>query len=207
MSSSEQQWVDPDLERRQFFRIEDSVNLGYQLVDPATLREKLESLNSGLDDEFMVMSSLAVISQQMTGVMRKIEAAQPDVADYLKALDRKVDLLGRAFLFQFSDLSEQPARAVNLSASGMAFTTAEAVDIGAILELRLLLLPSYAGLLIYADVVACDQEESDGGAGEYHVRVYFSRLRECDRDVLVRHILQRQGSMLQRQREQRDNVS
>jgi len=207
MSSSEKQLTDPHQERRKFFRIEDSVNLGYQPVDPVALPEKLKNLNSGLDDEFMVMSSLAVISQQMTGVMRKIEAAQPDVADYLKALDRKVDLLGRAFLFQFSDLSEQPAWAVNLSDSGMAFFTAEPVDIGAILELRLLLLPSYTGLLIYADVVACEQEDSGDGTLGYHVRVNFSRLRESDRDVLVRHILQRQGRMLQRRREGRDSLS
>ena len=205
MSGSENDRLpDPAQERRQFFRIEDSVNLGYQPVDPADLQGKLESLNSGLDDEFMVMSSLAAISQQMMGVMRRIETAQPDVADYLRALDRKVDLLGRVFLFQFSDLSEQPARAVNLSASGMAFFTSEPVDTGAILELRLLLLPSYTGLLIYADVVACDREETADGDPGYHVRVNFSRLRECDRDVLVRHILQRQSRMLQRQREERE---
>ncbi len=194
----------PDQERRRFFRIDDSVNLGYQPIDPASLPEKLKQLDSGVRDEFLVMSGLAAISQEMAGVMRKLETASPEVARYLKSLDRKVDLLGRAFLFQFSDLSELPAQAVNLSASGMAFFASEPVKEGAVLELRLLLLPSYTGLLIYADVVACDEEQTADGQRGYHVRVDFSHLRECDRDVLIRHILQRQGRMLQRQREQRD---
>ena len=196
--------IEPEGERRRFFRIDDSVNLGYQVVDPAALPEKLEQLNSGIRDEFLVMSGLAAISQEMAGVMRKLEVSAPEVSRYLKSLDRKVDLLGRAFLFQFSDLSELPARAVNLSAAGMAFFTQEPVEPGAVLELRLLLLPSYTGLLIYADVVACQAEPMEDGSGGYHVRVDFSHLRECDRDVLIRHILQRQGQMLQRMREERE---
>ncbi len=191
-------------ERRQFFRVEDEVSLRYQVVKAGELEVKLKRLEQDLDSDFTIVSSLAAISHEMAGVLRKVESDAPDVARYLKALDRKIDLLGRAFLAQTSDLSEQPAKAVNMSASGLAFYTPEPVAVGGVLELKLLLFPSYTGMLIYAEVVACERVETAGANGFCRIRVNFTHLRESDRDVLIRHVLQRQSEMLRRQREERE---
>lgn len=193
----------PAEERREFFRIDDTVTLSYQAVPPAALVKKLERLDKGLESEFSLMSNLSVITQEMAGVLRKIELNTPDVGRYLKSLDHKIDLLGRAFLAWTSDLADQPASSVNLSASGMAFDTEEPSAPGTILELKLLL-PSFTGLVIYAEVVACEKIEGADGEQVYQTRVNFSHLRDSDRDVLIRHVLQRQSEYLRKKREERE---
>jgi hypothetical protein len=207
MSSDEKQ-VGREQDRRKFFRIEDSVSLSFRAVPPGDLAAKLERLDEDENSDFTVMSSLAAISQEMAGMMHRIEVALPDVARYLKALDGKIDLLGRAFMAGNSELSEQRARLVNLSASGMAFSTAEAINVGTILELKLLLLSSFTGILSYSEVVGCERQQSADGDGDtlFQIRVNFSHMRENDRDVLIRHILKRQSALLRREREKRSSA-
>ena len=200
--SKNKQPIDQNEERRGYFRIEDAISLSYQTVAPDLLDKKLEQLESGLDTDFTVMSSLALITQEMAGVLRKIDVQSPDMARYLSALDRKIDLLGRALLAQTSDLSEQPAQAVNISASGMSFSATNPLEVGSILELKLLLLPSFTGVLTYSEVITCEQEDSPSENAGYHVRVNFSHLREADKDVLIKHVLYRQGEILRLRREE-----
>jgi len=190
-------------ERREYFRVDDSVSLSFQVVPESSLQDRLEHLDKGLDDEFTVMANLAVISQEMAGTLRKIEGESPETARYLKALDNKIDLMGRAFVAWSSDLSDQPVDTVNLSASGIAFQTPEPIAVGADIELKLLL-PSFTGLLIYGEVVACEKVDAPA---PYRVRVNFTHLREKDRDLLIRHILKRQSEMLRRRREQQDSAT
>jgi c-di-GMP-binding flagellar brake protein YcgR len=195
----------PANERRAYFRIEDSLNLSYHEVPAEALEERLQRLEQGVDTSFTVLSSLASISQQMGGVLHKIQVESPDIARYLKALDQKIELLGRTLLATESNLVEQHAHPVNLSASGMAFKSKDAVEPGITLELRLLLYPSLAGILAYAEVVDCVAlEEADSGFA-YCIRVNFSHLRESDRDLLIRHVVQRQTDQLRKAREERES--
>ena len=202
---AEEQTRDDNHERREFFRIDDTVTMSFQALPAATLSKKLEHYQKGLDNEFTIMGNLAVIGQEMSGVLRKIEHDAPDVARYLKSLDRKIDLLGKAFLTWTSEMADQPASAVNLSASGMAFNTSEPTEVGTMLELKLLL-PYFTGLVLLAEVVACEKLDAQkDGAPVYQTRVSFRYLREADRDVLIRHVLQRQAEALRRARRQQES--
>ena len=193
-------------DRREYFRVDDSVSLSFQVVHESSMQAKLERLDKGLDDKFTVMANLAVISQEMAGTLRKIEGESPDTARYLKSLDEKIDLMGRAFVAWSSDLSDQPVDTVNLSASGIAFHASEPIAVGADIELKLLL-PSFTGLLIYGEVVACEKINNPTGGAAYQARVNFIHLREKDRDLLIRHILKRQSEMLRERREQQDSAT
>ena len=191
-------------ERREFFRIDDAIALSFQMVAPGSLPKKLERQEKGLDSEFTIMSNLSVISQEMSGVLRKIEGKSPDIAHYLKSLDQKIDLLGKAFLTWTNEMADQPASAVNLSASGMAFNAPEPIELGTLLELKILL-PFFTGLILYAEVVACENLSSEEDEETiYQTRVNFLHLRERDRDVLIRHVLQRQSEYLRKQRAEQE---
>ena len=193
-------------DRRRYFRVDDAVNISYQVVDQGQLPERMERMEQEVNGDFTVMSSLAAISQQMAGVMHKVEAYNPDIASYLKALDRKIDILGRAFLLQHSDVSEQATNMVNISASGVAFHVTEPLEPGALLELKLLLFPSFTGILTFAEVVGCEPLETPDGEFTHATRVNFVHLRESDRDVIIRHVIRKQSDMLREQRQQRENV-
>jgi hypothetical protein len=203
MSASELNHQDePD--RRRFFRIEDSISLSYHPVPPEDLEHRLERLETEMEDNFTAASSLASISQRMAGVLHKISVESPEIAQYLKALDQKIDLLGRAMLSNDPSLQEQQAQAVNLSASGMAFNSAQPEKVGTVLELRLILLPSLMGLLIYGEVMGCEKLKDPEQGFSHNIRVDFSHMRDSDRDVLIRHVIQRQTRMLRQRREERE---
>lgn len=191
-------------DRRQFFRIEDSIHLRYQQVPVEALNGRLQRLEQEFESNFTVVSALAAITQRMAGVLHRIDSMRPDIASYLKSLDEKIEVLGRAFLLQDSDIADHPAHAVNLSATGMAFHAEEPVELGELLELRILLLPSFTGILTYGEVVGCDEISAEDESLPYAVRVSFSHLRENDRDVLIRHVVKRQSAMLRKERERRE---
>ena len=191
-------------ERREFFRIDDSIQVSYRQVDadavPTNIDERLQN------DRFSVMTRMQAISQHLSAPLHRIEQRDPDVADYLKALDEKINLLGQSFLAEEKELISEPSRSVNLSAGGLAMDVVEEMSVGDLVEIKLLLLPSYTGVLAYGEVVGSEAIQQPYEAYNHHVRINFTLIRPSDQDALIRHILRRQGEMLRERREQRDLV-
>jgi hypothetical protein len=192
-------------ERRRFFRIDDFVHLSLREVSRDEMDQRMERLEQNMAGSFGLMIGLNAIGQQVTASLRRVESRDPDAADCLKALDKKLELLARAFLSEEVDLGDKPARAVNLSAGGMAVNTREPLAEGSLLEIKLLLVPSYTGIFTYGTLVACHRLEGDEQDPEfpYQVRIDFAFMREEDRDALIRHVLLKQAEWLRRRREQR----
>jgi hypothetical protein len=195
-------------ERRRFFRIEDSVRLSLRRLAPDEVAQAIADLERERSDGFGLCTDLTAIGQQVSASLRRIEGAYPDIAEYLKALDRKLDVLARAFLAAEVDVSDKPVRAVNLSASGMALQSREPCAAGTVLEIKMLLLPSYSGIRTLGKVVECDRAGHGEPAEEYpfRLRIDFSFMRDLDRDALIRHVLQKQAEWL-RGRKGRDRTA
>jgi hypothetical protein len=202
MMSRDERGVTND-ERREYFRIDDSIQVSYRLVDAASVPVDIDARLQ--NDRFSVMTRLQAISQHLSAAFHRIEQRDPDVADYLKALDQKIDLLGQSFLAEEQDLLGQPSRSVNLSAGGLAMDVVEKLTVGDMVEIKLLLLPSYTGVLAYGEVVGVDEVSNPQKGYNYHVRINFSLIRSSDQDALIRHIMRRQGEMLRQRREQLEN--
>ncbi|MEJ2395934.1 MAG: PilZ domain-containing protein [Candidatus Thiodiazotropha sp.] len=189
-------------ERREFFRIDDSIRVNYRVIDASSVPVDIDERVS--NDRFSVMTRLQGISQHLSAAFHRIEQRDPDVADYLKALDEKINLLGQSFLAEEKELLGQPSQSVNLSAGGLAMDVAEQLATGDRVEIKLLLLPSYTGVLAYGEVVAVDDNPQPDDGYPYHVRINFTLIRNIDQDALIRHILRRQGEMLRQRREERE---
>ena len=189
-------------ERREFFRIDDSIQVSLRVIQPSDVPLDIDDQRLQAD-RFTVMTRLQAISQRLSTVFHRIEQRDPDVADYLKALDEKVDLLGRSFLAAENELLGQPTRSVNLSAGGLALDTADLLAVGNLVEIKLLLLPSHTGVLAFGEVVGVEDAPDGDAAYPHHVRINFTLIRSADQDALIRHIMRRQGEML-RQRRQRE---
>ncbi len=189
-------------ERREFFRIDDSIRVNYRVIDASSVPVDIDERVS--NDRFSVMTRLQGISQHLSAAFHRIEQRDPDVADYLKALDEKINLLGQSFLAEEKELLGQPSQSVNLSAGGLAMDVAEQLTTGDRVEIKLLLLPSYTGVLAYGEVVAVDDNPQPDDGYPYHVRINFTLIRNIDQDALIRHILRRQGEMLRQRREEQE---
>jgi len=193
--------------RRRFFRIDDAVRLSYRPVDRAELAAGVNRLSEGLGGSFALMASLAAITQRMSLHLRRIEQHNADVAQYLRGLDQKIDAVARALLLQDAELPAKSEEPVNLSAGGLAIPVRECLPPGTPLEIRLLLLPSLAGILAFGAVVECAAPPADGGYPPETrlMRVDFTHIRDEDRDLLIKHMLRRQGERLRQARQTADS--
>lgn len=193
-------------ERRNYFRIDDTVRLSVRRVDPGELDRLLDQLDHNLAGNFTVMSSLAAITAQMTMGLRRIENHDADLAAYLRAIDQKIEVIGRAFIAQEPELLAEQAVPANLSAGGMCVGVDEVYEPGALLEIRMLLFPSFTGLMIYGSVIDTSVAEAEPGAEpprfKHTARIEFTHIRESDRELLIRHLLRRQSSQLRDQHEE-----
>lgn len=186
-------------ERREFFRIDDSIQVSYREIDAQTLPANVDDKRLQ-NDRFTVMTRLQTISQHLSAPLHRIEQRDPDVADYLRALDEKISLLGHSFLSEERELLGQPSQSVNLSAGGLAMDVARPLTLGASVEIKLLLLPSYTGVIAYGEVVGVEPSAEGNADYPHHVRINFTLIRSSDQDALIRHIMRRQGELLRQRR-------
>lgn len=186
----------PDNDRRSYFRIDDTVRLSLRAVAESEIGERLDRLEQDLAGNFTVMSSLAAITAQMAVGLRRIEARDPDLAAYLRAIDQKIEVIGRAFLAQEPELASERAVAVNLSAGGICVASDDCLETGQLVEIRMLLFPSFTGLMVYGTVVECSEAPAGQDGGGKLLRIEFSHIREQDRELLIRHLLRRQSAQL-----------
>lgn len=189
-------------DRRSYFRIDDNVRLSVRRVPPGELDERLDRLEHDLAGNFTVMSSLAAITSQMAMGLRRIENRDPDLAAYLRAIDQKIEVIGRAFIAEEPEMAAQQAAPANLSAGGICAGVDEMYEKGEPVEVRMLLFPSFTGLMIYGSVVDCSPaKEGEGGRFRNLARIEFTHIREQDRELLIRHLLRRQSEQLREQHE------
>lgn len=175
-------------DRRRFFRIDDAVNLYYRIVDEQTVIAASKTSDDVLTSCSLV-TALEVLGQESRSVLYRIEKKEPEIAEYLKLMDSKINLLSQAVLQQSNDLSEGSVCNTNLSASGLAIEVDTPIQVGEYIEVKLFLSSCVAVILLYGKVVYC-KENSESSS--YQIGVDYINLKDEDREILIKHIVKRQ---------------
>lgn len=178
-------------ERRRFFRIEDEIALFYRQILADEVPET-DEFKQGRLDTFSLTAALESLTQESRTQLRKIERSQPEVADFLKILEQKIDLIAQSILLKETESDEQTTRDVNLSASGLAFDVETPLALEGILELKMILPPSLLGIITYGRIIYCKKNELADSNYPYRVGVEFFSLLEQDRELLIRYIFKKQ---------------
>ncbi|MFN3582081.1 MAG: PilZ domain-containing protein [Pseudomonas sp.] len=173
-------------DKRDFFRIQDQLALE---VRPVTGPDHDAS---GFADEsplFSLLSDLHMLDYESQHLLRQIAERDRALAHYLKIINKRIDLVGKALAMQLTgDLSEP--QEVTLSEGGMSFDAGQAYAVDSWLALRMVLLPSPLGLILPARVMRCD---SNADSTRFTIGVSFEALTDAQRQLLARHILQKQA--------------
>ncbi|WP_152224557.1 PilZ domain-containing protein [Pseudomonas sp. SCB32] len=177
----------PDADdRREYYRIEDTLALEFR-----PLRE--DEIQSGevLQDDsalFNLLSDLHLTDFESQHLLRHINERDRPLASYLKVINKRIDLIAQA-LTQSLLREIGPARQVTLSEGGIDFRDDQPLALGQGLALKIVLLPQGLGLLLRAKVTHCQQHPE----GSYEIGTEFETLSDAQRQLLARHILQRQA--------------
>ena len=186
------------VERRRYFRVDDRVSLACRPLADDELTGALERLRTGYPDKLSLASAFASNSTQMRQAMERIRTDSSDIAAYLEGLNEKLDLLVQLMAAADSELCEHPDHDINLSASGISFVARRPMGLGQLLEIKLLMFPSYVCILAFGPVVHCDRLQ--GFPGGYRLGIEFAHIRETDRELIVRHVTQKQSTLLREAR-------
>jgi hypothetical protein len=188
-------------ERRQFFRVDDEVNLVYVKIDEKQIMEG-SYVSENILGNWPLSSALEMVTQESALLFHKIANNHPDVADYLKLIDNKIELLGQAMVMQSGQFNKNNIRNANLSATGVAFDSEEAFQEGDYLEIKILLVNSMAVVVACGKVVYCKKSQSDEVRHPYTIGVDYVSIKDQDRELLIKHVVKRQ---LQQIRDNKEN--
>ena len=187
-------------DRRRFYRIDDSIRLFYKKIPENQLQENNASGMNAFGD-CSLATALDMMAQESQVSLHRLERNDPDVAEYLKVLNNKIDLVARALLMQKMKLTEQKTSNVNMSASGIAFDSEELIQPGECLEIKMLLASSMAVIITYGNVVRCEKNADMNKEYPYIVGVDFYNMPEQDREVLIKHVVKRQIQQIREEKE------
>lgn len=187
-------------ERREYFRIDDQVLLDYRPLPDQDVAAFRAMLAGDLPHRFMTASTFAATSRQIAHALQRIQSELPEVARCLQAIDQKLNTLAQLFVAEEAQGTLQDSRDVSLSAGGVAFRAADPVSAGALLELRLVLLPATIGILSAARVAYCEHAGDGDARYPWRIGASYEIIRESDRELLVRHVMARETRRLRETR-------
>lgn len=171
-------------ERREFFRVEDRVQLKFI---PCSL-EQVENVEA---ETLFNQSSVKSLTQELRRIdhdsqqlLRSLAESNRSLELYLKSMNRKIDLVASQLCAVVNDSENQKSQLVTLSESGLAFLHPKLAVEGHYLALELTLLPSYCSLFLYAQVISCMQ-----CPGKYRIGIQFIGLSDIDRQALAKQVM------------------
>jgi c-di-GMP-binding flagellar brake protein YcgR len=191
--------VKKEVEKRNYFRIDDIAILHYRVVSKDSHDEDKNHDDQLLIDKLTLKARFDCITREMQPLFRVVEAGSPEIAQYLSALDKKLNLLSEYYVeIAMSEMDMTPQK-VNLGAGGLSFISASPIMSGSTLELRLVLLPEHTGIFSYARVVACTRNTNDmAEPGHYRISVEFERMSADVQDIISRHVLAREQESIRK---------
>ncbi len=188
----------PD-DRRRYFRISDHLGVAYRVASD-------EHIGGGQVVNHEPVSIFQLLEEQeknISELLGQLQSRDPLLADIAQALNQKINCVLNQLEME-SRMIEQIAHKVcevNISACGLGFQVDEEIGTGIYVHLDLVLLPENRRIL--TDAVVVNVETLDGG---YYLRLNFVNIHPQDQEMLIQHIVKRQGDLLRNAREQAEKL-
>jgi hypothetical protein len=185
-------------ERREYYRIEDSVALEINpLSGPGAVDEHAHRGTSALFD---LLSELHISEFESQHLLRQLDERDRTLNSFLKALSKRIDLLGQVVAQTVLGKLGKPQKVI-MSEGGLQFESAQPFPAGTLLGIKMVLMPQASGMMLKARVTHCDALH----IGDFDIGTEFIDLPDAQRQLLARHILQRQAQQRRLAREQNDS--
>lgn len=188
-------------ERRRYFRVNDTINLLHKVIDENTL-VSLSHISNDVLSNCSLTAALDVLSQEAHMLMPRLERRDPELFEYLKIMDTKINLIAQAASLHDNAFAEHDTREVCLSATGLAFSNEVPIEEGELLELRMFLTSCMAVIVAYGRVVQCRDISQENPQRPYSICVEYINMKEDDRELVIRHVVKKQLQQLRDKNEQ-----
>ncbi len=189
------------VENRRFFRVQDEISLVFTQVDAEYIQKNFSEVAEHLDDGSLG-AALEVLNQESLLILGRIERASSDLAEYLKIVENKINLVAQSIIRENNALAKAPLRHVSLSASGLECESEVAHNKGELLKIELLLPSSLAAIVCYAHIVYYRENTLEDKKHPFIIGMEFSHIREKDREIIIKHVVKRQMQQIRENKEE-----
>lgn len=174
-------------DRRSYFRIDDSLPVKAKKVNKRPSASRFLSV---------------LPARQNFGLPLDMDIKEDAIMSMLQEINQKLDYLINHLIIKQEGIPVDECQEVNLSASGMRVEIEEEVDIGDIVEIKMVL-PSFPPVAIqtFGEVVRVHKIERDGKV-LYEVGLKFAQMTEEVREEIIQYTLKRQREIIRIKREQ-----
>ncbi len=186
-------------ERREYFRIDDEVYLEYDIISEDELNDAPQTLANLENSSFRLSADFATLNNNIHPLLNNIKQLHPDIGEYLEFLNQKIDSMNHLLLMTETSFDESKVFTANISASGICFPSKDEIAVSTPVKVELVLLPEKVGILLFGRVVTMKEHSKT------HTRmvcIQFEHIRPEDRELMIKHNLNKQMADL---REQKDN--
>jgi hypothetical protein len=183
---------------RDFYRIECRAIVSCRVLGATVPRGASPGSHFDEDPALALSRELLRLDQDNSALLHAISEKDRAAGAYLAVVNRKIELLARHLLAQSPEATTGEEQTISLSEGGVAWHTTQPLPEGAIVALRLMLLPAWTAVTTYAEVI-----KAEHGGAEPLVNASFENLEEADRQLIARHVMQVQMAE-QRRRAGRD---
>ena len=193
MSNAEKQ-ID---NRRESFRIDDTVTLTIRTLDNASYEEISEDFDA-FRLRFCMKSHIKNSNELRKPQLLRIRRKDPEIAKYLESLEKQIELMAER-LDQSSRKEEESleqTEKVNLSATGIRFYTNMPLQEGQRVELSLLLNTQNIQVVVLGNVQRVEYQPDN----QFKVSVHYTDIHPEDTEALIRHLAKLQQLELQDRR-------
>ena len=186
----------PTDERRQYFRIKNSLFMSYEIID-STSYEQIPNDQQADSPSLRVLKELNEIERQNKAFLNTLQADQTTIETYISQLNSKITSLSQ-YLVKNMDIKYKELLEVDLSGGGIRFESESQLNKDQELKLEIVLVPEYHNMIIYGKVIN-SQQKSDGT--EFEHSVVFCQIQEPDRDAIIKHVFKTQSKQLRSDKE------
>ena len=183
----------------EFFTIEHAIRVNFKTVAAGFTLPDVDDLGDHIPYAFRVASEATAIDAQALRPLRNMGEHAVELANFLNAQSRKIDLLMSLVLQQQDDPS-LAYESVKFGGGGIIVKCDEAYEPEQIIELKLFLKEEASAIFCYGEVIECQQVGQ-----QYHVSLIYNCIREEDQDLLVRASLHLQTAQLRKRAKQQKN--
>ncbi|WP_075187634.1 PilZ domain-containing protein [Teredinibacter haidensis] len=188
-------------ERRRYFRIDETVGIGYEVLQHSH-HDPLQEEDAS--DEGGRMASLLDVTEEQDAtielLLSEVEDENPKVAELIGLFNQKLERIVNHLLMDSHTISRiaHKVKEANISACGIGFVNNEEIEEGSSLRMHITLSPGNLRIETNGRVVGC----SPNGDGEsYYWRLDFFGMSKKDQEALIQHIVRTQGSQLKNLRD------
>lgn len=195
-------------ERRQYVRIVDNIMLAVQTIEEAEQAQK-KLLDAKDANGPTIGQHLKELEDQITIATQSLSDKMPKTTHIISLLNRKLNIIAHHMLRNEINDKHQLTE-VSLSASGIGFYYHHPFSSGETIALDLLLSPNPYRIITAAKILTPNTSQQSSQQkptkiplrqkSRHYIRAEFVGLCEADQEILIQHILRRQGQILKQKR-------